>query len=440
MSRSSAPRVQQLLFLLAAVAQVGALMPLLLLSRRLMPVGLATSTFSLGLPGVGPSPVVLLVVWLGGWYVANRAPQWKGFLIPLILAGGLLLAWLGLPHWGRSSSPFDLIFLLSLLPPIVAAWWCGGRFGALGVTWASTYDGLRFSVGLCLLGLLSLQPFPPVGREVALLGPLLLFTAGLPLLYLVRPREEEINLKTTIAAVLPVLAVAGGFWLIKSASANPVIQFIWRYGGAGLEWVMVQLTPLVEPIYNLIHGQMKPLTGDPPREKGDWGDVPYTDGTLANLQSDPAPYLIAVILIAVVLLLGLLIWRSAVKRRRSVELELDEVRTGPGLLGGLLEELRALLTKEPAPPEEELPAGHPRQLLRRLQGWGARSGRARRSGETPGQYAVALRPLLPSSVSAEGLGALTSAYEECRYASGSPDPAQLQSAQALLHDLERPGA
>lgn len=437
MSRSWAPR---LLFMLAAVAQVGALMPLFLLSRRLMPVQLASLTFSLDLPGVGPSPLVLLLAWLGGWWIASRAPHRTSVLTPLLLAASLLLAWLGLPFAGRSTSPLNLIFVLSLLPPLVVAWWGGSRFGTVGLTWASTYDNLRLSIAACLFGLLSLQPFPPVGREVALLGPILLFTAGMPLLYLVRPREEALSWRTTIIAVTPVFVVAFVFWLFRSATAAPLLLAIGRLGGAVLEAVMALFAPVAGAVATFLIDQQKPQgLGEPPKEKGDWGDVPYTDGSLANLRSDPGPLVVGVVVILGLLLLAYLIWRSRAKRGRSATLELDEERTGPGLLGGLLAELRHLLSRAPEPPVDSLPADHPRQLLRRLQQWGARAGRSRRQAETPRQYEAALRPLLPTRAGQEGLSVLIQAYGEARYGSGRPDSAQLQSAQALLADLERPG-
>lgn len=427
---------------LAAVAQVGALLPLLLFSNHLFPVGLAYATFSLNLPGVGPSPAALLLVWLGGWLLARTMPRQQGMLTPLLIMGGTLVAWLGLPFWARPTSPLNPIFVFGLLPSMLAAWWSGGRFGRLSFTWASVYDGLRLSGLLCVVGLLCLWPLPRIGLDLALLSPLLLFAAGLALLYLVRRQEEEVSLQTTLAALLPVLAVALTFWLVRSAQTGGLVHLLLRFllgalswVGELLLWVASLLAPVAAWLTGLLMRNQVPEPHEEARELGDDGLVPTRDFRLTEWDVPITPVVVGALALLALVLLFWLIRRAGLRRAAGTELDPDERRTGPGLLRGLLSELKAWRDRRPTEVGvEALPPDHPRQLLRRLQAWGARQGRPRAQSETPAQYVQALRPYLREAME---LGPILLAYSESRYGSGQPDQGQVESARTLLLELER---
>lgn len=423
--------------LLAAIAQVGGLMPLALLAAFLVPKeGPSGPAWHLPLPGGALSPLLLFGLWFGGWLINERAKRRQAILSPLLLAAGLALAWLAQPQAQRAIDPF---FPLLVLPVQVAAWWGGGAIGATGLYWHTAFEGLRRSLWLCLAGLLILWlGAPPVTG--AFTGPFLLFGAGLTLLFMLRLKGGAIPLRTATAALGPLLLVA-----FIAALANPVwigsiLRFIGTVLGPVVEGIALPFGYLAALIQRLLlWGLSRRAPEEPPPDAT--YDPQLPPELTAVKPSEGVVHFTAwfLILLGVVGLWYLVRWLMATSRWTEESADQDEIRTGPGMVKGLMGDLRALLGARfgAEARTDALPANDPRRLLRRLQLWGAAKGRERGVGETPLQYAKALTRHLPRAADATDLDGLAAAYASVRYGSGTPAPSQVEGAERLLDELER---
>lgn len=422
--------------LLTGIAEVGALLPFALLIDYLVPKeGPIGPTWHLPLPGGALSPLLLLLIWLGSWWISDRARRRQAVLTPLLLAGGVALYWFArLP----AERPATYLFIVLLLPVLVVAWWGGGAIGATGLYWHTAFGGLKRSLWICLLGLLVLWlGGPPVASPFT--GPFLLFGAGLTSLFLLRLNGAAIPMRTAMAALAPMLVVAllaslanpawlGTFFGIVGSVLGPVVRVVaipFGYVAAWINyWVLLlraRRGPMEPPPEQEV--LKEPMLRELTPEQGQW------------VVSFTAWFLFVLILVGLWILMRSLGSKS---KETGDNADPDEVRTGPGLLKGLLRDLRALRGAQSDAPEDQLPANHPRRLLRRLQLWGASTGRSRGAAETPLQYAQALAGRLPQTANPVALQSLTDAYSATRYGSGDPDVADLQAAERLLKELEQP--
>jgi hypothetical protein len=438
--------VPSLRLLLAAVADVGAALPLIVLAGRLLPVQPDGPTFHLPLPGGGLSPLIFLLVWLGAWAISAKARGGMTALSLLLLAGATVLVWAGLPRGGRPTTPLDPLFIISLLPALIALWWGGAKIGGNGLSWATAFDGLRRSIAVCLGGLFLLAFGGQVGLAV-IAAPLILFGSGLALLYLLRVGEEGVTRIGTAAALAPLLLVALLAFVVSPAAVGAVLAAIGHALSLVVELFAVPIGYLVVLMTRFIQFlfALQPKVQQQPAAEGCQPSptnpcLPQEQpGAVADM-GFVKPYVSALLLIGLALLL-LYLTRRLWKRDRLGEAEedLDEVRSSPGLLKGLLQDLRSLFANRIGPQVAlSLAPGDPRWLLRRLQAWGAQQGRSRRPAETPAQYAEALGRQLPEGANPAGMDALTAAYSDSRYGSGAPNPGQVAGAEALLGRLEQP--
>jgi hypothetical protein len=439
--------------LLAAVAEVGGILPLALLTQRLLvidPAG-SGSGFRLPLPGEGLPASLLVLVWLGGWAIGSGKPERQTALTVPLMALALFLGWAALPESGRPASPLHFSVFPALLPPLIAAWWGGSQVGLRGLNWQVAYSGLYRSG---LLGLISFGLSILTGGKAgvtAFTAPLLLFGAGLPLLFLLRTglgggdRESEGAASgMTAFAVGPLLGIALLAIAVTPQGVGLVLRLTWRVISPVIEAVLAIILVPFGYLAGLLISVLQPLFARGAEQAAD-EMAKQAPPPEQLLQPEPfqttagMPYL--QIIVAVLLLLGFFALLRRLRRRempKQLEIDPEEERSGPGLWKGLLGDLQALLGRHRGEMYvEHLPPGHPRQLLRRLQVWGAAQSRSRHEAETPYRYAKALAPLLPTGANPADLQALTEAYETARYGNRAPHPEHVARAESLLQRLEQ---
>jgi hypothetical protein len=439
--------------LLAAVAEVGGILPLALLTQRLLvidPEG-SGSGFHLPLSSEGLPALLLVLVWLGGWAIGSRKPERQTALTVPLLALALLLGWAALPASGRPASPLHVSVFPALLPPLIAAWWGGSQMGLRGLSWQTAYSGLHRSGRLGMISFcLSILTGGKAGAT-AFTAPLLLFGAGLMLLYSLRtgliagdPPGEGSTSGMTVFAVGPLLGIALLAIAVTPQGVGLVLRLIWRAISPVIQAILAIVLLPFGYLAGLLVRFLQPLFARG-AEKAAEEMAKQALPPEQLLQPEPfqttaaLPYQQLIVAVLLLLLLFALLRRLRRQERpKPVEIDPEEERSGPGLWKGLLGDLQALLGRHRGEMySESLPPDHPRQLLRRVQAWGAARSRSRQEAETPARYAKALAPLLPTGVNPADLQALTQAYETARYGDRGPTPEEMARAQLLLQRLEQ---
>jgi hypothetical protein len=187
-------------------------------------------------------------------------------------------------------------------------------------------------------------------------------------------------------------------------------------------WVLL-LWLVVEPLVKWLLRRPMPKPQEQPQANA--GDM--TERLRQMAGPEPAwnimPYIKAVLLIALLLLLVVGLYKLNRRSRRGAGTE--EERISLGFWASLLADLRGLFARTAAamavgaaPAAETLDPRDPRAIYRRLQAWGAALGRPRRSGETPTAYQAALADKQPGS--APSVAAITALYNQARYGATPP--------------------
>lgn len=236
------------------------------------------------------------------------------------------------------------------------------------------------------------------------------------------------RLAAMAGAVLGVLGTAYRF----VADVAMLLVYRWIYLVAGpltalFRWLYAHQPPPQEL-------EVNPQDGEPPYK--DLENQQYLFDTDRLL-----PYIQAALLIGAVVVVAVMLYRMA-GRRRQAGLDDEEERLSLGFWQNLLADLSGLMHRPRAVgagttgAPEALDRRNPRALYRRLQAWGLAAGRPRLDRETPNSYRDALSELHPDQ--APAVDAVTAVYNQARYGGRPPADDAVSAAEKAVSGLENP--
>ncbi|MFZ5827462.1 MAG: DUF4129 domain-containing protein [Bacillota bacterium] len=422
-------------------------------------------------PAALPGAWLLILTYLvaGLWEAGSRSDDPRRRIYAL--AGGVALAYLvayqavpdemraGILRWNKAF----------FFVPVAAYLWYQGARGALeGIEYGRIFSSFSTQflslLGGIILLMLSGHAADPAVQVLLYWSVVLLFAAGLSLLLITRERslkadqakmgEQEAGggatpLMTSIVLGLVGLTI-GASSLLSVERLIALLRAIGEFVSPLANWlwsvamlIVVRWVALLTPLFNLIR-RMVQQQEVPPQESSDAPaqEDPYDFGEVGP-GFDWTPYLKAALLIGALILLAS--WLYRLNRRRLEVREDEEERVSLGFWKSLWADLKSLfglLGRKAAPVVERVStavlgenAQDARALFRRLQAWGAASGRPRRDSETPNRYRDALTELYPGAE--QPAGAVTAVYNQARYGKTAPTDEAVDTARAALEKLER---
>lgn len=452
-------------WILSALAETAVVIPWMLL--------LYASEGGSDWPSALPGAWLLILTYLtaGLWEAGSRSddPRRRIYALLAGVAIAYLAAYQALPAEMRLSMlRWNKGFFFV---PIAAYLWYQGARGALeGIEYGRIFSrfGTQFAalLGGIILLMLAGEGSNPAVQVLLYWSVVLLFASGLSLLLITRERalkadqarmgEQGAGSGATPVMTATVLTLVGLTLAASSLlSLERLLALFRAIGGffaplANWLWtvamlIVVRWIALLSPLFGALRKMARQEI--PPQEGSDeLGEPePYDFGEVGP-GFDWTPYLKAALLIAFLLLL--ISWLYRLGRRRLEVRDEEEERVSLGFWKSLWADLKALfglIGHRAAPVVEQLSTAvlgeNPRDaraLFRRLQAWGAASGRPRRDSETPNRYHQALSEACP--VAEQPAGEVTAVYNQARYGKTPPAEEAVDRARAALEKLEEGSA